>query len=201
MPAMPIAESSAPIVVGIRHTSSATRITTRLLGVGEHRERLERDRRQQEDDGEAGEEDVEGDLIRRLLAQPALNERDHPVDEGLARAGGDAHDDLVRQHPGTAGDRRAVATALPDHRDDSPVIADSSTLAMPSMTSRRSGSTSPRSRRTRRRGRARCSARPRPCRQADAGARRSPSASCGACRPAPCPGPRRSPRRSWRTAR
>ena len=28
MPAMPIAESSAPIVVGIRHTSSATRITT-----------------------------------------------------------------------------------------------------------------------------------------------------------------------------
>ena len=28
MPAMPIAESSAPIVVGIRHTRSATRMTT-----------------------------------------------------------------------------------------------------------------------------------------------------------------------------
>ena len=28
MPAMPIAESNAPIVVGMRHTSSATRITT-----------------------------------------------------------------------------------------------------------------------------------------------------------------------------
>ena len=28
MPAIPIAESSAPIVVGIRQTSSATRMTT-----------------------------------------------------------------------------------------------------------------------------------------------------------------------------
>ena len=28
MPAMPIAESSAPIVVGIRHTSSDTKMTT-----------------------------------------------------------------------------------------------------------------------------------------------------------------------------
>ena len=29
---------------------------------------------------------------------------------------GDLHDDLVGQHPGAAGDRRAVAAALPDDR-------------------------------------------------------------------------------------
>ena len=116
IPAMPIAESSAPIVVGIRHTSSATRIDDRLLGVGEHRERLQRDGRQQEDDREPGEQDVERDLVRCLLTRRALDEGDHPVDEGLARSGGDPHDDLVRQHPGAAGDRRPVAARLADHR-------------------------------------------------------------------------------------
>ena len=30
MPAMPIAESSAPIVVGARHTSKATRVVTEV---------------------------------------------------------------------------------------------------------------------------------------------------------------------------
>ena len=35
MPAMPIAESSAPIVVGMRHTSSATSTVIEMLGAGE----------------------------------------------------------------------------------------------------------------------------------------------------------------------
>ena len=42
----------------------------------------------------------------------ALDEGDHPVDERLAGPGGDAHDDLVGQHPRAAGDRRAVAARL-----------------------------------------------------------------------------------------
>ena len=116
MPAMPIAESRPPIVVGIRHTSSATRTIDRLLGVGEHRERLQRHGREQEDDREPGQQDVERDLVRRLLPRGALDERDHPVEERLARARGDAHDDLVGEHARAAGDRRAVAAGLADHR-------------------------------------------------------------------------------------
>ena len=46
-----------------------------------------RDGREQEDDREPGEQDVERDLVRRLLARRALDEGDHPVDERLARVG------------------------------------------------------------------------------------------------------------------
>ena len=87
----------------------------RLLGVGVDGERLEAHRREQEDDRETGEQDVERDLVGRLLALGSLDERDHPVDERLARSGGDAHDDLVGEHPGAAGDRGPVAAGLADH--------------------------------------------------------------------------------------
>ncbi len=43
-------------------------------------------------------------------------ERDHPVDEGLARLRGDLDDDPVGQHLGAAGDSRTVAAGLTDHR-------------------------------------------------------------------------------------
>ena len=65
---------------------------------------------------EPGEQDVERDLVRRLLPRRAFDERDHPVEEGLARLRRDAHDDLVREHARAAGDRRAVAARLADHR-------------------------------------------------------------------------------------
>ena len=45
-----------------------------------------------------------------------LDQGDHAVDEALARLGGDPHDDAVGQHPGAAGDRRAVAARLADDR-------------------------------------------------------------------------------------
>ena len=57
-----------------------------LLGVGVDGERLQRHDGQQEDDRQAGQQDVEGDLVRGLLAAGALDERDHPVEERLARA-------------------------------------------------------------------------------------------------------------------
>ena len=136
MPAMPIAESSAPMVVGIRQTSSATRTTTVLrarrcrsaigASVATASRKIER---------QGGEQDRQGDLVGRLPARGALDQRDHPVDEGLARPRGDPHDDPVRQH------RVPPVTALrspPDSRmtgADSPVIADSSTEATPSTTS------------------------------------------------------------------
>ena len=71
--------------------------------------------REHEDDGQAGEQDVERDLVRRLLPLGALDQLDHAVDEGRALRRGDAHADPVGQHLGAAGDRRAVAAGFADH--------------------------------------------------------------------------------------
>ena len=130
MPAMPIADSSAPIVVGIRQTSSETstmpvtplpferrvsgmpgccaleKIASGCRVTVASRKMIVSD----------GEQDVQRDLVRRLLPAGALDQRDHPVDEALARLLGDLDDDPVGQHPGAAGDRAAVAAGLADHR-------------------------------------------------------------------------------------
>ena len=89
MPAMPMADSRPPIVVGIRQTSSETSTNTRLRRAGIDGERLQRDDREQEDDRQPGEQNVERDLVRRLLPRGALDERDHPVEERLAGVRGD----------------------------------------------------------------------------------------------------------------
>ena len=73
-----------------------------------------RDDRQQEDQGEHGEQDVQRDLVRRLLAIGALDERDHAVEEGLAGIGRDAHHDPIGEHARAAGHGGAVAAALAD---------------------------------------------------------------------------------------
>ena len=113
---MPIAESSPPMVVGIRQTSSAISTVTETAGVAVDGEGLQRDHHDQEDDREAGEQDVQGDLVGRLLALGALDQRDHAVQERLTRIGRDAHHDLVGQHARAAGDGAAVAAALADDR-------------------------------------------------------------------------------------
>ena len=41
--------------------------------------------REQEDDRQPDEQDVQRDLVRRLLARGAFDERDHAVEERLAR--------------------------------------------------------------------------------------------------------------------
>ncbi len=99
MPAMPIADSSPPIVVGIRHTKQGDQHDDVLLGAGVDGERLQRDDGEQEDDRQPGEQDRQRDLVRGLLPVGALDERDHPVEERLARLGRDLHDDLVAEHP------------------------------------------------------------------------------------------------------
>ena len=116
MPAIPIAESSAPIVVGIRQTSRATSTIVSCAVAGVDRERLQRHDRDQEDDRQPGEEDVERDLVRRLLPRRALDERDHAVEEALAGPLRHPHDDLVGEHARAAGHGRAVAARLADHR-------------------------------------------------------------------------------------
>ena len=85
MPAMPIADSSPPIVVGIRQTSSETSTNTDCGALGVDGKRLQRDHRHQEDDRQPGQQDVERDLVRRLLPLGAFDERDHPVQERLRR--------------------------------------------------------------------------------------------------------------------
>src|SRR5262245_49124865 len=43
-------------------------------------------------------------------------QRDHPIEEALAGAGGDLHDDAVGEDAGAAGDARAIAAGLTDDR-------------------------------------------------------------------------------------
>ena len=111
MPAMPMAESSPPMVVGMRQTSSATIAVAERLMAGVAGEGDERHAGEEEDDRQPDEQDVQRDLVRRLLARGPLNERDHPVEEGLARVDADPDDDAVGEHARSAGDRRAIAAA------------------------------------------------------------------------------------------
>ena len=87
----------------------------RCVRVRELGERPQRHDRGEEHDREAGEQDVERDLVRRLAALGALDERDHAVEEALARLLRDLDHDPVRQHARAARDRRAVAAGLADH--------------------------------------------------------------------------------------
>ena len=68
----------------------------------------------QEDDGHAGEQDAERDLVGRLLPLGAFDERNHAIEEGRSGRRRDAHNDPVGDHGGAAGDRRAVAAGLAD---------------------------------------------------------------------------------------
>ena len=116
MPAMPIAESRPPIVVGIS--------VTKQRGQHRHAERRaavtgqphQRDDRDQEDERQTREQDVERDLVRRLAPGRAFHEGDHAVEERAAGGGGDAHDQPVGDDLGAARHRGAVAARLADHR-------------------------------------------------------------------------------------
>ena len=191
MPAMPIAESSAPIVVGIRHTSSATRITTLCSAFANIANGCKRHGREQEDDRQPGEQDVRA-RSRSGSSGAASPRRARSSGRGTSRPARAVmrttiSSDSTRVPPVTA------ERSPPDSRmtgADSPVIADSSTLAMPSTTSPSLGIISPALTTT--------SSPTSSCVLAHllddavgaaARARASPNASCAACRPAPCPRP------------
>ncbi|MPL86091.1 hypothetical protein SDC9_32067 [bioreactor metagenome] len=74
----------------------------------------ERDHDEKEDQRQPGKEDVQRDLVRGLLPLRPLDQRDHPVEEALARLGGDLQDQAVGNNPGAAGDRTAVAAGFAD---------------------------------------------------------------------------------------
>ncbi|MGY4415490.1 hypothetical protein ACVWW4_007226 [Bradyrhizobium sp. LB7.1] len=69
-----------------------------------------------EDDGEAGQQDVERDLVWRLLPLGALDQLDHAVDEGRTLSCRDPHADPVGQHLRAASHRRPVAAGFTDDR-------------------------------------------------------------------------------------
>ena len=79
-----------------------------------HREGLQRNDGEQEDDGEAGEQNAERDLVGCLLAGCAFDQGDHAIEEGLAGIGGDADLDPVGEHSCAAGNGRAVAACFAD---------------------------------------------------------------------------------------
>ena len=155
MPAMPMAESSPPMVVGIRQTSSATStvmVIGRALPGGLHavqREWQQGDAHHQEDDGEGCQQDVQGDLVGRLLALGAFHQADHAVEEAFAGVGGDPDDQPVGEDARAAGDRAAVAARFADHRGAFAGDGASSTEAIPSITSPSAGMISPASTRNR----------------------------------------------------
>ena len=121
MPAMPIADRSPPMVVGIRQTSSAIRtvsVTTSPLpaaATAYSRERRERRGRQQEHEREESQQDRQRDLVGRAAALRAFDHGDHPVEKALPLPARDAHDDPVGQHPRAARHRGEISPGFPQH--------------------------------------------------------------------------------------
>ena len=108
MPAMPMADSRPPMVVGIRHTSSATRATVSTVVPAYSPKGRSVTVAMRNTIVRPGEQDRERDLVRGPLAFRALDEGDHPVQEGLARVGRHA------DHQPVADQRRATGHRAPD---------------------------------------------------------------------------------------
>ena len=88
----------------------------RQAAIGKVGERLQGHDHQQKDQGQADKQDIQRDFVGGFLAFGAFHQRDHAVQGGLARVGGDADEQPVRHQPRVAGDGRTVAARLADHR-------------------------------------------------------------------------------------
>ena len=194
MPAIPIALSSAPIVVGISATSSAIR-TVMEMSVPAYspngRKVTTTTRNTIVRPASRIESAISFGVLRRAAPSTSAIMRSRNERPGSWVISTTIRSDSTRVPPVTA------LRSPPDSRitgADSPVIADSSTEAMPSMTVPSPGISSPVSTTT-----------TSPRVSSDAGLVRraraapwSPGASRAASPPAPCRGLRRSPRRSCR---
>ena len=116
MPAMPMADSRAPIVVGASATSSAISVAIEIAVWAWWANGPSVITTVQEDQRQTGEQDPQRDLVRRLAALGALDQGDHAVQEALAGMLGDLHDDPVGEHACPSRDRGAVAAGRPHHR-------------------------------------------------------------------------------------
>ena len=86
MPAMPIADNSAPIVVGIKADEERDQHDDRHRTAGIGRKARNADGGEDEDERHAGEQDIERDLVGCLLPHRAFDQRNHAVEEGSTRA-------------------------------------------------------------------------------------------------------------------
>src|SRR5262249_4429079 len=110
-----------------------------LLGVARHRPQRHDD--DQEDQGERREHERERDLVRRALPDGPFDQGDHAVEERLAgrRMSRTTIESDRTVAPPVTPDRSPPASRMTGA--DSPVIADSSTDATPSMISPSPGMT------------------------------------------------------------
>ncbi len=83
---------------------------------GIERERMQGGDGQQEDEREAGDQNVESDFVGRFLALRAFDQRNHFVEKCFAGVGGDADLDLVGEDFGAAGNGAAVAAGFANDR-------------------------------------------------------------------------------------
>src|SRR5262249_5200533 len=77
---------------------------------------LQRDDGKEKDDGEAGQQDVQRNLVWSLLTLAPLYESNHAIEKGLARVGSYADSDLITQHPRAAGYRGSVTASFANDR-------------------------------------------------------------------------------------
>ncbi len=143
MPAMPIAEIRRADRRRDQADEQRNQNRNRDLRSRVQRERLQRHDDQQKHQRQHGQEDVQRDFVRRLLTFSALDQCDHAIQE--LWPGSDVTRTLIQSEmtrvPPVTADR-----SPPDSRmtgADSPVIADSSTDATPSMISPSAGMNSP----------------------------------------------------------
>ena len=80
------------------------------------RERMQRRDGQQKNQRQSGDQDIQSNLVGRLLALGALDQRDHLVEKRFAWIGRDLDLDLIGQNSRSAGNRATVATGFADHR-------------------------------------------------------------------------------------
>ena len=173
----------------------------RLRRLGIDGKGLQRNHREQEDDGQSRKQNAQRNLIRRLLPGCAFYQRDHAIEKRFAGIRRNADLDPVGQHLRSAGDRRTVAAGLADHRSrlagDRRLIHrghafDHLAIAGDVVAGRHvddvAGAKQAAGNLLQRAG------------SGYSVARWSRPWPCAACRPAPCRGLRPWPRQSWQTA-
>ena len=116
MPAMPMAASKAPMVVGIRQTSRAisvgmSSVKSKYRAIGYSAAVTIRKMSEK-----AASTIVERDLIGSLLPDGSLDQGDHPIEKALAGLGRDLDDDPVGKHPRASRHARAIAAGLSNDR-------------------------------------------------------------------------------------
>jgi hypothetical protein len=121
IPAIPIADRSPPIVVGIdRRGDQANEKRHQyeyvLWSTGIDSKRLEGHNSEQKDDRETSQQNIERNLVRGLLTRSPLNELDHAVEERFPGIRGNAHLDFIRKNPRSTSNRRTISAGFADDR-------------------------------------------------------------------------------------